>query len=202
MTDNEKGRALLKEAFLEFSEDYLKETQVEEEEVFVLSPQAERRMRKLLQEKKYSRRGRFIEMGKRVAALALTALVSLFVIVNFLNTGITETPLYDSIGNCSVEHNVSHDGGEIIVTVTPNFSDLEDVEVRTLCVVEYASGECTIKESEGNVTVNGQNVSTELAFAQETEAEIVAVFSEYHFYKNGEYVDAVVVDLVQGTDFT
>ena len=202
MTDNEKGRALLKEAFLEFSEDYLKENKVEEDEVFVLSPQAERRMRKLLREKKYSARERFLEMGKRVAALALTALVSIFVIASYLNKDVSEAVGYDTIGDFSVAHNVSGDGGEIVVTVTPNFSDLDAMEVRTLCVVEYASGECTITEREGHVTVDGQNVSTELAVAQETEAAIVAVFSEYHFYKNGEYVDAVVVDLMQGKDFT
>ena len=130
MTDNEKGRALLKEAFLEFSEDYLKENKVEEDEVFVLSPQAERRMRKLLREKKYSARERFLEMGKRVAALALTALVSIFVIASYLNKDVSEAVGYDTIGDFSVAHNVSGDGGEIVVTVTPNFSDLDAMEVR------------------------------------------------------------------------
>ncbi len=200
MTENEKGKALLKSAFLEVSESELRAAQ--EGESYILSPQAELRMQRLLREKKFSRRKMFMEIGKRVAVLALMILVSAFVIVNFMNHNGTVELYRTQIGNYFYEYSVDNNGGEIVVVLNPENLDVDNLEVRTLCVVEYATGEYAIKEDEGNYTVNGRSISSEIDFVYETEAAVVGIFSEHHFYQNGEVLDTVVIDLMQGVDFS
>lgn len=200
MTENEKGKALLREAFLEISEEELRTAQ--EGENYILSPQTKLRMQKLLREKKYPRRNFFMELGKRTAVLALMILVSAFIIVNFMNQDAVVDLHRAQIGNYFYDYSMNENGGEIIVTLNAENVNVEDLEVKTLCIVQYATGEFETKESEGNFKIDGQSISSEVDFAYETEEAIVGICSEHHFYQNGEYLDTVIVDLMQGKDFS